>query len=120
MSFRLIYLPVQSHVKLCDEKCLIYLFSCNHCRKQYTGQTVNNLCLRWNNINCCFHNETEGKSVKQQHLHDHVSDENHNGFFQDLINNIDKMDSSDSLKREKYWRCTLKTFGKSMTTPYLL
>ena len=121
MSFRLIYLPVQSHVKLeCDEKCLIYLLSCNHCRKQYTGQTVNNFCLRWNNINCCSHNKTEGKPVKQQHPHDHVSDENHNNFFQDVINDIDKMDPSDSLKREKYWRYTLKTSIKSITTPYLL
>ena len=33
----------------CMEKCLIYLFTCNKCRKQYAGQTVDTFRYRWNN-----------------------------------------------------------------------
>ena len=33
----------------CMEKCLIYLLTCNKCRKQYVGQTVDTFRYRWNN-----------------------------------------------------------------------
>ena len=33
----------------CMEKCLTCLLTCNKCRKQYVGQTVDNFCYRWNN-----------------------------------------------------------------------
>ena len=33
----------------CMEKYLIYLLTCNKCRKHYVGQTVDTFCYRWNN-----------------------------------------------------------------------
>ena len=33
----------------CNEKCLIYLLTCNCCQKQYVGQTVDIFRNRWNN-----------------------------------------------------------------------
>ena len=96
----------------CDEKCLIYLLTCNHCKKQYTGQTVDNFCLRWNNYKSCWGKHTVGKSVKQKHLYEHFTEKDHEGFLQDVsIIFIDKTDPSDPLKREKYWRDTLKTLA---------
>lgn len=96
----------------CDEKCLIYLLTCNHCRKQYTGQTVDNFRFRWNNYKCCSRKHAEGISVKQQHLYDHFIDQDHKQFLQDVsITFIDKTDPRDPLKREKYWRDTLKTLA---------
>ena len=96
----------------CDEKCLIYLLTCNHCKKQYTGQTVDNFRLRWNNYKSCWGKHTEGKSVKQKHLYEHFTEKDHKGFLQDVsIIFIDKTDTSDPLKREKYWPDTLKTLA---------
>ena len=33
----------------CYEKCLVYLLTCNKCKKQYTGQTTDNFRGKWNN-----------------------------------------------------------------------
>ena len=96
----------------CDEKCLVYLLACNRCGKQDTGQTVDNFRFRWNNYKCCSRKHTEGKSVKQRHLYDHFIEKDHKEFLQDVsITFIDKTDPSDPLKREKYWRDTLKTLA---------
>ena len=38
-----------SHSLDCNEKCLIYLLTCNCCQKQYVGQTVDIFRNRWNN-----------------------------------------------------------------------
>ena len=112
-----------------DEKFLIYLLTCNHCRKQYTSQTVNSFCLKWNNYKYCSRKHAKGKSVKQQHLYDHFIDENHNSFVQDiLITFIDKRDHLDPLKRKKilarhlenFGTQRLQQFGKCMTASYLL
>ena len=85
----------------CDEKCLVYLLTCNHCKKQYTGQTVDRCRLRWNNYKCCSRKYDDGILVKQQHLYDHFNDQNHNGFVQEVsIIFIDKTDPSDPLKRK--------------------
>ena len=60
----------------------------------------------------CWGKHTEGKSVKQKHLYDHFTEKYHEGFLQDVsITFIDKTDPSDPLKREKYWRNTLKTLA---------
>ena len=51
-------------------------------------------------------------SVKQKHLYEHITEKDHEGFLQDVsIIFIDKTDPSDPLKREKYWRDTLKTLA---------
>ena len=32
-----------------DDKCLIYFVTCKQCSKQYTGETTDQFCNRWNN-----------------------------------------------------------------------
>ena len=94
----------------CDDKCLIYLLTCNQCRRQYVGQTVDSFCFRWNNFKCNYHKHAKDESVKQQHLYDHFILEDHTQFVNDaLIIFIDKTDPTDPLKREQYWRHTLET-----------
>ena len=39
-----------NHKLDCMENCLIYLLTCNKCRKQYVDQTVDTFCNRWNNL----------------------------------------------------------------------
>ena len=48
----------------------------------------------------------------QEHLFKHFSRPGHNEFLNDVsITFIDKTDPSDPLKREDYWRRTLKTMA---------
>ena len=48
----------------------------------------------------------------QQPLNEHFCSSNHNCFISDVsVTFIDKTDPSDPLKREDYWRSTLKTMA---------
>ena len=38
-----------NHKLNCNDKCLVYLLTCNVCLKQYAGQTVEKFRYRWNN-----------------------------------------------------------------------
>ena len=104
-----------NHKFNCDDRCLIYLPTCNQCRKQYVGQTVDNFRFRWNNCKCNCYKPAKGESVKQQHLYDHLMLEDHTQFVNVSIIFIDRTDLTDPLKREQYWRHTLKTL-----VPYCL
>ena len=45
----------------------------------------------------------------QQQLFEHFSEEGHRNIFEDVsITSIDKIDQSNPLQREQYWRITLK------------
>ena len=73
-------------------------------------QTVDNFRFRWNNYKCNCYKHAKGEPVKQQHLYDHFMLEDHTQFVNDVsIIFIDKTDPTDPLKREQYWRHTLKT-----------
>ena len=76
------------------------------------GQTFNNFRFRWNNYkrNCRKHQRVE--TCMQQHLYEHFCSSNHNYYINDVSAIfIDKTDPSESLKREDYWKSTLKTMA---------
>ena len=94
------------------EKCLIYLRTCNKCRKQYVGQTVDDFRYRWNNYRSNSRKHAHGISYMQEHLYEHFCDSEHSGFLNDVsITFIDKTDPTNHLQRENYWKHTLKTFA---------
>ena len=94
----------------CDDKCLIYLFTCNQCRKKYVEQTVDSFHFRLNNYKCNCHKHAQAGSVKQQHLYDYFMLENDTQFVNDVsMILIDKTDPTDLLKREQHWGHNLKT-----------
>ena len=96
----------------CMEKCLIYLLTCNKCRKQYVGQTVDTFRYRWNNYRSNSRKHAHGISCMQEHLYEHFCDSEHSGFLNDVsITFIDKTDPANTLQRENYWKHTLKTFA---------
>ena len=96
----------------CMEKCLIYLLTCNKCRKQYVGETVDTFRYRWNNYRSNCRKHAHGISCKQEHLYEHFCDSEHSGFLNDVsITFIDKTDLTNPLQRENYWKHTLKTFS---------
>ena len=94
------------------EKCLIYLLTCNKCRKQYVGQTVDTFRPRWNNYRFNSRKHAHATSCMQEHLYKHFCDSEHCGFPNDVsVTFIDKTDPINPLQRENYWKHTLKTFA---------
>ena len=87
----------------CMEKCFIYLLTCNKCRKQFAGQADDTFCYRWNNY--------KPNSFTNMHMAYHVCRNTSMNIF--VIVNIvfflttsfiDKIDPSNSLQRENYWK----------------
>ena len=99
-----------NHQFNCSESCLVYLLTCNKCFKQYVGQTVDKYRRRWNNYKSNDRKFQRLEPCMQQHLFSHFSITGHDGVLNDdSITFIDKTDPSDPLRREDYWRQTLKT-----------
>ena len=95
-----------------NDKCLVYLFTCNKCIKQYTGQTTDNLRGRWNNYKSKSKSFRRGGECIQEHLYKHFKREGHTEFLDDVsITFIDKTDGSNPTKRENYWMRNLKAFS---------
>ena len=94
----------------CNEKCLVYLITCNKCLKQYVGQTVDMFRSRWNNYKDNSRKFDRGEDCMQRHLYEHFQLPGHTGFLQDTyVTLIDKTDPRAPTKREDYWIHTLKT-----------
>ena len=96
----------------CNDKCLIYLFSCRTCGKQYTGKTTDRFRYRWNNYKMEARKAENGdmENVKQKFLQSHFLQDDHKGFLEDVeVRLIDKTQGSDPTKREYCRMRTLKT-----------
>ena len=92
-----------NHQFNCSEKWLVYLITCNKCYKQYVRQTVDEFCRTWNNYKSNDRKFQRLEPCMQEHL------AGHDGFLNDVsITFIDKTHPSVSLRREDYWRQTLK------------
>ena len=66
----------------------------------------------WNNYKCNDRKYARGEACLQEHLFEHFNSEGHNGFLHDVsVTLIDKTDAKNPIKREHYWRHTLKTLA---------
>ena len=96
----------------CNERCLVYLLTCNKCKMQYVGQSVDQSRSRWNSYKSYSRRHGQGATCMQQHLFNHFCISGHCSFLEDVsLTFTDKTDPSDPLKRENYWRSTLKTMA---------
>ena len=103
---------IRNHRFDCNERCLLYLLTCNKCKMQYVGQTIDLFRSRWNNYKSDSRKHGQGAKCMQQHFFNHFWTSGHCGFLKDVsLTFIDKTDPSDPLKREDYWRSTLKTMA---------
>ena len=94
----------------CNDKCLVYLMTCNKCKKQCTGQTTDHLRSRWNNCMSKSRSFDRGGQCMQEHLYKHFESERHSGFRENVsVILIVKTEGSNQQKRETYWMQTLKT-----------
>ena len=68
----------------CNDKCLVYLLTCNKCKKQYTGQTTDNFRGRWNNYKPKSKSFKRREKCMQEHLYKHFECEGHTEFLDDV------------------------------------
>ena len=54
-----------------NERCLIYLITCNRCLKQYVGQTVDEFRHMWNNYKDNARKFERGEQCMQRQLYEH-------------------------------------------------
>ena len=64
---------VVNHSFNCIDKCIIYLLTCNKCKMQYVGKTVDDFRLRWNNYKDNNRKYLRKESCIQQHLFDYLN-----------------------------------------------
>ena len=96
----------------CNGKCLVYLMTCNKCKKQYTGQTRDQFRSRWNNYKSKSRSFDRIEQCMREHLYKHFESEHHSGFRDDVsVLLVDNNDGSNPNKRETYWMRTLKTIA---------
>ena len=89
-----------NHCFYCNGKCLNYLLTCKVCLKQYVGQTVDEIRLRWNNYKSNNRKHQLLELCMEEHLFEHFNEEGHHGFLEDVsITFTDKTDPSEPLKR---------------------
>ena len=101
-----------NHKSDCNERCLSYLLTCNKCKMQYVGQTIDQFWSRWNDYKSDLRKHDQGATCMQQHLFNHFWTSGHCGFLEDVsLTFIYKTDLSHPFKTEDYWRCALKTMA---------
>ena len=98
-----------NHQFNCSKKRLFYLLTCNKCFKRYVRQTEDKFHQGWNNYKSNNKKFQRFEPCMQEHLFSHFSMAGHDGFLNNVsITFIDKIDPSDPLQREDYWREILK------------
>ena len=101
-----------NHNLNCDDMCLICLFMCECCGKQYAGETTGEFKFRGNNYKCDDRKYTRNEDCFQGHLFRHSHSGEHTGFLENVkITLIGKTDGQNPKKREYYWRRTLKIYA---------
>ena len=101
-----------NHKFNCDDKYLIYLFTCECWVKQYVGETTGEFRFRWNNYKCNDRKYTRNEDCFQEHLFRHSHSRKHTRFLKNVkITLTDKTNGQNTNKRKDYWRRTLKAYA---------
>ena len=91
---------VISHSFHCNEQCITYFLTCNKCKLQHAGKTVNDFRLRSNNYKNNNRKYLRKEVCMHQHFFEHFLSEGHSGFIDDLsITFIEKTIPKDPSKR---------------------
>ena len=64
---------VINHSFNCNDKCIIYLLTCNKCKMQYAGKTVDDFRLRWNNFKDNNRKYLRKESCMKQHFNTYLN-----------------------------------------------
>ena len=80
-----------NHKFNCNDKWLVYLLTCNCCKNQYVGQTVDESRFRWGNYKSNWKKHQRGEICMQQHLHEHFCSSNQSCFISDVSVTLTKL-----------------------------
>ena len=96
-----------NHQFKCNEKCLVYLLTCEKC----VGQTIDTFQHHWNNYKSNNTRFQCSEPCMQEYLYRCSSSPSHYGFLNVSVTFINKTDVSDHPKRKNVWRETLMTMA---------
>ena len=95
------HVKYRNHKFNCGGKCLIYLFTCECCEKQYVEETTGEFRFRWNNYKSNERKYTRNEDCLQENLFRHFYSEEHTGVLENVkMTLIDEADSQN-LKKKK-------------------
>ena len=66
-----------NHQLNCDDRCLIYLVTCNQCQKKYPGETTDDFRYRCNNYKSNSRKFDRKEACMQENLHGHFCSPGH-------------------------------------------
>ena len=95
----------------CNSSNVVYLLTCNVCKKQYVGSTTTKFRHRFNQYKSSLKLYEKGRrDFKQVKFFEHFYSVNHNGILEDInVQNIDYCDPNNKEIRENVWIFTLST-----------
>ena len=107
----------------CNSANVIYLLTCNICKKQYVGSTITKFRSRFNQYKSNINLYSQGKrGFMQEKLIEHFFTNGHNGSHKDLkVQIIDFCDPNDPERREDFWIYNLETLSpKGLNTKKII
>lgn len=88
----------------CNSTGVVYLFTCQICKKQYVGSTITSFRARFNNHRSSLSRYGKGqRGICGQNLYAHFYSQGHNGLEDIQIQIIDVTDVSQPTIREGFW-----------------
>ena len=91
----------------CNERCLVYLLTCNKCKTQYVGQPIDQFRSRWNNY------KSDSRKVRELHVCNSIC----LTIFLPLVNAVSQRMSHQLLKIKLTYLIHLK--GKTIAEAHL-
>ena len=91
-----------------DNKCLIYLFICKCCGKQYVGETTREFRFRQNNYKCNDTKYTRHEDCFQEHLFRHFPSGEHTGFLENVKMTLTDKTNCQYPKKRQDWSRPLR------------
>lgn len=95
----------------CDSAGVIYLITCETCRKIYVGSTITPFRKRFNNHKSSLNRYGKGqRGIAGEHLYAHFFEVGHRGLEDVRVKVIDKTDLNEPTNREGFWAYKLNSF----------
>ena len=98
-----------NHSLSCDDKRLIYLVTCKQCNKQYTVETTDLFCYRWNNHKDNARKFDRKEFCMQEQLYKHFQTESHKGFLNET--SVTFIDKTDGEKKRNILDANIENMG---------
>ena len=101
-----------NHSLNCDDKYLNYLVNYKQGIKQYTGETTDQFCNRWNNYKGNATKFDRKKPYMLEHIYKYFGSEGHKDFLNEAsVTFIDETDQKDTKKKRNILDANIENSG---------